>query len=220
MKPLGDELKDILKRARANRANIEGDLYQHDAPDVAPSFIKGVTDVCELVDQGGVCRGTGWYVPDRPVGHPLFAKGMDSIEYCICSKEKMKGKQKDHYMHYSNTDKDMLTRMSFDTFYYLGNQISESVKEAYDAAKKFADEPVGWLTFIGASGVGKTHLAVAIIAKLLEKGDPAYYAYVPELLNQMKDTFKPDSKKTTLTLINEIKGKPFLVLDQYLELYW
>ena len=66
----------------------------------------------------------------------------------------------------------MLARMTFESFSIGGNHTDnagkDSLKFAAQAARNFAANPVVWLLLYGATGVGKTHLAVAITGRLLD----------------------------------------------------
>ena len=80
----------------------------------------------------------------------------------------------------------MLTRMTFDTFDVRGNNPSAaqraSLEAALLAARNFADDPDGWLTLYGDTGVGKTHLAVAIATEHIARGEIVFFAFVPRAL--------------------------------------
>ncbi len=114
-------------------------------------------------------------------------------------------------------DPDMLKRMTFTTFDVRGNGPSDgqrrSIEAARTAAKNFAADPDGWLTLFGETGVGKTHLAVAIAAEQLEKGKSIFFARVPELLDYLRYTFSPDSPVTYDRLFEDVKTAPLLILD-------
>ena len=114
-------------------------------------------------------------------------------------------------------DPDMLKRMSFESFDVRGNSPSgaqrRSIEAARTAAKNFAADPDGWLTLFGETGVGKTHLAVAIAAEQLEKGKSIFFARVPELLDYLRYTFSPDSRVTYDRLFEDVKTAPLLILD-------
>lgn len=113
---------------------------------------------------------------------------------------------------------DMLRQMTFDGF-KLGPQLRatdeerRTLKGAYDVARSFAESPKGWLFLTGLNGCGKTHLAVAIINERLKKGQPAYFAFVPALLDYLRATFRPDSLAGYDELFEEVKTAPLLVLD-------
>jgi DNA replication protein DnaC len=65
----------------------------------------------------------------------------------------------------------------------------------------------------GATGVGKTHLAAAIINERRAQGHTAFFAFVPELLDYLRYTFAPTSSITYDELFESVKNTPLLVLD-------
>ena len=111
----------------------------------------------------------------------------------------------------------MLKRMTFETFDVRGNNPGArqraSLEAAFQAARNFAADPDGWLTLSGQTGVGKTHLAVAIAAERIEKGGPVNFAFVPELMDYLRYTFSPESTVTYDRVFEEVKNAPLLVLD-------
>ena len=114
-------------------------------------------------------------------------------------------------------DDQMLSRMTFETFNVRGNDPSTgqraSLEAAYKAAKNFADDPDGWLTFFGNTGVGKTHLAVAIAGERRKQGHAAFFAFVPELLDYLRYTFSPESRVSYDHIFDEVKNTSLLILD-------
>ena len=113
---------------------------------------------------------------------------------------------------------DMLKQMTFDNF-KLGRTLKgsqqdrETLNFAFEMARSFADSPSGWLFFTGLNGCGKTHLAVAIINERLKKGQSAFFAFVPALLDYLRATFRPDSLTGYDEFFEEVKTAPLLVLD-------
>ena len=114
-------------------------------------------------------------------------------------------------------ERELLRRMTFDTFDVRGNNPSAgqraSLEAAYKAAQNFAADPDGWLTLSGQTGVGKTHLAVAMAAEHAKKGHSVFFAFVPELLDHLRYTFTPESRLTYDSVFEEIKTTPLLILD-------
>ena len=114
-------------------------------------------------------------------------------------------------------DPQMLRRMTFETFDARGNNPSAaqraSLDGAFQSAKNFAADPHGWLTLFGETGVGKTHLAVAIAVERLKQGHPVFFKFVPELLDYLRYTFTPESRVTYDRVFDEVKNAELLVLD-------
>ena len=108
-------------------------------------------------------------------------------------------------------------RMTFKSFDTRGKNPSaaqrSSIEAAYDAALSYAATLDGWLTFFGDTGVGKTHLAVAIANHCLEQGCDVYFAFVPELMDHLRQTYQPGSGLAYDRVFDDVKNAPLLILD-------
>ena len=95
---------------------------------------------------------------------------------------------------------------------------NDSHQDALKIAKKFIKnypvQDIG-LLFIGPCGVGKTHLAVAILQELIEKkGAHCYFCDFRELIKNIQSTYTPDSPLTESDLLEPIFESEVLVLDE------
>ena len=70
------------------------------------------------------------------------------------------------------------------------------------------------LLFMGPAGVGKTHLAVAIIKGLVEKGFAGIFCEFGALLKQIQDSYNPISNSSELKVLAPIYQTDVLVLDE------
>lgn len=70
------------------------------------------------------------------------------------------------------------------------------------------------LLFMGPAGVGKTHLAVAIIRGLIEKGFAGIFSEFGSLLKEIQDSYNPISKSSELKVLAPIYQTDVLVLDE------
>ena len=83
------------------------------------------------------------------------------------------------------------------------------------AQKLVSDFPVErGLLFMGPAGVGKTHLAVAIIRGLIEKGFAGVFCEFGSLLKEIQDSYNPISKSSELKVLAPIYQTDVLVLDE------
>lgn len=77
----------------------------------------------------------------------------------------------------------------------------------------WADAPSGWLTLLGRTGVGKTHLAAAAAGARLAAGDSVYFAVAPDLFDALRETYGAGSEATFGERFAELQDADLLVLD-------
>lgn len=101
--------------------------------------------------------------------------------------------------------------MTFETF----RAYTPDLVEARDAAKLLVDPdgPLEWLTLMSKVDRGKSHLAVAVCREWLERGVPARYVFVPDMLDELREGFQTDAEWTYKQAMHFYKTVPFLVLD-------
>lgn len=69
------------------------------------------------------------------------------------------------------------------------------------------------LLFMGPSGVGKTHLAVAILKGVIERGFSALFCDYKDLLKQIQTSYNPESQTTEFSVLTPVLETEILVLD-------
>lgn len=89
----------------------------------------------------------------------------------------------------------------------------KSLEKAFQAARKFAETPQGWLVFTGPYGCGKTHLAAAIANFRNDLGSPPIFEMVPDLLDHLRATFSPNSTVRFDRRFDEMRTAQMLILD-------
>ena len=96
-------------------------------------------------------------------------------------------------------------------------EVGTSQDNALNHAHKFANEYPAvnrGLLFMGAAGVGKTHLAVSIIRHLIEKGFGGLFYEFGSLLKEIQDSYNPISKSSELKVLAPVYQANVLVLDE------
>lgn len=89
----------------------------------------------------------------------------------------------------------------------LGSMDDNRVNKARDVIDRGQ-----WLFAYGGTGTGKTHMAVAILQDLLEKGQSGLFCVVPSLMNELRKLIMGDSGKF-YKLIDDLTSCDVLVLD-------
>ena len=154
-------------------------------------------------DSCPICEGTGYVRVEVPYGDPTFGKAIP----CHCTDARRAEKRLQRLQAMSHLD--ILGDKSFQNFNYR----IPGVQKAVLAAEKFAQDPEGWLAFIGGPGCGKTHLAAAIAHQQLERGLPVLFMTVSDLLDHLRATFAPTSTVLYDQLFSRLREVELLVLD-------
>ena len=93
----------------------------------------------------------------------------------------------------------------------------KTLHEAFSAAVRFAEEPDGWLVFLGQSFCGKTHLAAATGNYQIALGGQAMLVDVSALFDYLRQTFHSNSNVAFERRFHEIRAAPLLILDDLKE---
>ena len=108
-----------------------------------------------------------------------------------------------------------LTRFTFEALIPSGrNGESDGFRAAYEATKRYAEAPGGWLVISGSSGSGKTHLAAALANERIARGEPALFMVVPDLLDHLRASYDPTPEDLGYDqLFEQVRNAPLLILD-------
>jgi DNA replication protein DnaC len=94
-----------------------------------------------------------------------------------------------------------------------GSQL-QAFNHAYRLAREYPSVGRG-LLFMGACGVGKTHLSVAILRELMEKkGVPCLFYESGALLKEIQNSYNPISQTSELRVLAPVIEAEVLVLDE------
>ena len=115
----------------------------------------------------------------------------------------------------------MLERMTFESFDPSGAPTTnrteqDTLSTALTAALEFATNPEKWLYLHGPTGVGKTHLAVAIAESITKVGWSPTYWRTPDLLDNLRQTFADDSESSFYDRFSSVKNAKLLILDDFI----
>lgn len=166
---------------------------------------EDATDVCPK------CHGAGFLRLDVALDHPQFGKAVP----CDCVRAESGESRLQRLQRYSSLGP--LTRLTFDNLVEHGRSTNPRDRELFRSlvqdARGFAEEPEGWLLVHGPSGAGKTHVAAAIANRCLERGQPALFVVVPDLLDHLRASYRPDSDMGYDALLEQVRVAPILILD-------
>ena len=158
------------------------------------------------------CRGRGWIVESDG--------GAGKARTCDCQRHERKGR--------------LVVAAGIPARYrhckLASFQVSSGAREeraqllaAKTTAQRYVDEflqPGGrfreaGLLFIGPPGVGKTHLAVAVLGAAIERyGVHARFAEFTSLIHQIQSTFDPGSPESKRQILDPLIDAELLVLDE------
>jgi len=148
-----------------------------------------------------LCEGTGWRLVD--------AERKSVARRCECFYERKTQaiwEQARIPRRYQNC--------SLGNFEVHNDSHKDALKISRQFVKNYPAQEVG-LLFIGPCGVGKTHLAVAIIRELIEKKSvPCSFYDFRELIRDIQSSFTPDSNLSEAEILAPVFDTGVLVLDE------
>jgi DNA replication protein DnaC len=95
----------------------------------------------------------------------------------------------------------------------LSKREVQELEKAFKAAKAYAENPQGWLVFIGGYACGKTHLAAAIANYRASLGYPPLFVMVPDLMDHLRATFSPGSAVRYDQRFEDVRKTQLLIMD-------
>jgi len=128
-----------------------------------------------------LCHNIGWVLSDVKPGLP----DSKQLSRCPCMKEQDDAERKARFLRLCRLPQGSEDR-TFERF-----EVRPCLEEAYKAAMDMAQGKLKWLTLMGDVDTGKSHLAVSIARKWLERDRPARYVAVPKLLDELRRGYHP-----------------------------
>jgi DNA replication protein DnaC len=198
------KLDEILAKVTVPEPSSSDATATSAAENSAPSE-EDEEDVCPH------CHGAGFLRRDVPLDDPDFGKAIP----CDCVRAETSESRLDRLQRYSSLGP--LTRLTFDNLIEHGRSTNPRDRDLFRGlvqdARGFAEAPEGWLLIHGPSGAGKTHVAAAIANRCIERGQPALFVVVPDLLDHLRASYKPDSEMGYDALLEQVRLAPVLILD-------
>ena len=102
---------------------------------------------------------------------------------------------------------------SFDLRAELAGETRQNFLKALGAAKEFAENPQGWIVFIGTYGSGKTHLAAAAANDRSQSGKPVIFVTFQDLVDLSRSSNNRETDERNVKLLQQVKMTEFLVID-------
>jgi DNA replication protein DnaC len=147
------------------------------------------------------CEGTGWILAE--------ADGKQVARRCRCFLEgRMEALREQARIprRYKNC--------SLDNFEVHNDSHRDALKISRQFVKNFPAQEVG-LLYIGPCGVGKTHLAIAVIRELVEKKNVSCAFFdLREIIRDIQSTFTPESNLSESDVLAPVFDVEVLVLDE------
>ena len=198
MESLGDILKRLQQQSTSAREELPAEwLEAADATSDDP--------ICPT------CRGSGWVRHDVPPTHSEFGRAFS----CVCQRNAEDSQVLARLHRFSNMG--MLAGVSFENSKPEGLATNAEARARFisgiAAAQTYAEDPRGPFLLAGGSGTGKTQLAAAIANRLMARGEPVFFAFVPDLLDHLRSSYGPEHGLTYDELFEQVKNIPVLVLD-------
>lgn len=151
-----------------------------------------------------ICEDKQWLRFEVSPDNPNFGR----LIPCECLEKERRERDSRELAQMSNLA--AFGNKTFGTF----NPRLKGTRDAYKAARAYAHDPQGWMLLHGNCGVGKTHLAAAIANHCMNAHSMSvYFRVVPDLLDQLRATFDPESGLGYDERFTQIRNCQLLVLD-------
>ncbi|HEY2153779.1 MAG TPA: ATP-binding protein [Vicinamibacterales bacterium] len=147
-----------------------------------------------------LCDDTGW--------KPVDAQGVRRVVRCDCWREQIG----QHRLADANLPKRYL-HCTLANFAAYNESLEQAVAKARRVAESFPVAARG-LLLEGQPGVGKTHLAVAVLKQIIQTcGARGLFYDTRDLLRVIRSTYDPSIRTTELEILRPVMTAELLVLD-------
>ena len=154
------------------------------------------------------CQGTGW--------KPVETDGVRRVVRCGCQE----AERTEQLLERARIPR-RYEQCAFENFHIRKDKETGHANPSLAAAKLYAERfveeyPTDFgLLFVGSTGVGKTHLAVAILRELiLRKSVECLFYDFRDLLKEIQDSYNPVSQSSELRILQPVLDVEVLLLDE------
>lgn len=155
-----------------------------------------------------ICNDGGW-VTITVEPRTRYAPPKTDLKRCECQAEGDRARNRQLLFQMCKLPAGA-DRFTFDTWVQYPD-----LQEAYDAALTFANgfSDVEWLTLLSRVDRGKSHLAIAICHRFIQRGIPARYLFVPSGLDALRSGYNAEGEQSYDAQIRHMMVVDLLVLD-------
>ncbi len=166
-----------------------------------------------------LCSGTGWKpaYAETSLGSARdgSAGGPRGVVRCECMLEASVERRFEaarippryQQCEFSNFQTNVHDNAAYNASLREARFLAERFAQEYPAQKEFG------LLFMGSCGAGKTHLGVAILRALIEKGVDCLFCDFRELLKSIQSSYNPVSQATEMEILTPVLETEVLLLD-------
>jgi DNA replication protein DnaC len=147
------------------------------------------------------CDDTGWRPVDRD--------GVRRVERCECWVEALSGRLLQEARIPARYARATLQNFVI----YPNDELVDAVAQAQRFVAAFPAVDKG-LCLVGPAGIGKTHIAVAVLRQIvMEKLVRGMFCDVPDLLRVIRSTYNPSVRAAEMDILRPVMEAELLVLD-------
>jgi DNA replication protein DnaC len=165
-------------------------------------------------DNCPLCRGTGWKLvarADRSRGTVAVACDCGMEERTARALERTRIPKRYEHCDFESYVTDLTDGKTWTSQHTASLKLAKLWTETF--TKDFPATTEKGMLFMGPSGVGKTHLAVAALKELIRRGHSGLFCDYRELLKEIQASYNPASESTEMGILEPIRAAEILVLD-------